>query len=89
MVEADPFRSLPVTCSDGINQYQDPGLDDETRAAAISAVKHATGRSVFFLEDLMEKALLMAKHANNRPKDREVYERYADELLEEMLTRGR
>jgi hypothetical protein len=98
MVEAEPDPFKPLHRYDtGINQYQDPGLEEETRNAAIRAVGHALHRDVFFLDEELVRAELQLKYAkkvvNNNPNSMNIdwLVRASDAteaLFEEMLSHG-
>ncbi len=69
----------------GLNQYQDPGLDEDTRRAAIRAVKHAKNRDVFYLDEILS----LYEERSQLPGVIGVwYTAQADIYMEEMLSHG-
>ena len=86
-VEKDPFPPYPVTSSDGPNQHQDPGMDEATRERAKKCVWHATRRTVFHLDELLQQAIDSGQ-LGAREEDKAVYRQYQNDILEEMLSRG-
>ncbi len=91
-VERDPFPKRPETCDFGINQCQDPGLDDDTRRMACMAVKHVINRDVFYLDTQLEEVeRQMEFHKKHYPNDTEWAGRLQhahDHYLGEMLSHG-